>query len=30
VLIYVLTRVIFATDSQCNYGGQCRTVRTSA
>ena len=27
VLIYVLTRVIFATDSQSNYGGHCRTVR---
>ena len=25
----VLTRVIFATDPQSNYGGHCRTVRDS-
>ena len=28
-LIYVLTRVIFATDPQSNYGGHCRTPRVS-
>jgi len=27
VLIYLLTRVIFATDSHSNYGGYSRTVR---